>query len=385
MRVLSCGAPYGEGGLGGHLRQLVEEERASGHPFRYLCLEPRRGDPAGERVALGPGARLAAIPPLRMVPAWRSAAFCIAFDQAAGAALPRADTVTAFAGQALTTFGRARRGRTGVTLHLESPTAHVRTVARQHHAAAARLPVEGPWLGSVLSARTVAEYAAADICWVPSSYAYGSFVDAGMVPERLRIRRLRVDTDHFRPPVAEPRDGVFRVLYVGALTAAKGVGVLLEAFRRFSPRDAELVLVGGWASAGMRRHLQAARQWDPRIRLPGAGDPLPHYRQASVYVHASYQDGFGLAPLEAAACGLPVIVTRDTGMKDLLADGDSGYIVRTGDPHAIAERLEVLYHSPAQRMRMGAAARAAAVQWCSGAGALGATGVARASTGWQAR
>lgn len=371
MHVVTCGAPYGAGGMGSHLRQVVGELRAVGRPFRYLCTGPRPGDPAGRRVWPAAGAALSDAVPVRWVPSWRSAAFSLAFDRAAANALPRAAEVTAFAGQALSTLERARAAGRAAVLRLESPTAHVRTVAHQHRLAITRLPIEGPWLGGLLYRRTLAEYAVADICTVPSQYAFGSFVDSGIPPDRLRLRRLSVDIDRFRPVEGERTLATFQVVFVGALTVAKGIGVLLEAFARFTPPDAELVLVGGWSSGGMRRHLQAARQRDPRIRLPGPGDPLAHYQRASVYVHPSYQDGFGLAPLEAAACGLPVVVTRDTGMRDVIADGDSGFVVPSGDAHAISERLWSLYLSSGPRQRMGAAARTAAVQWCTEAAASG--------------
>ena len=61
-----------------------------------------------------------------------------------------------------------------------------------------------------------------------------------------------------------------------------------------------------------------------------------------VCVHPSFTDGFGLAPAEALACGVPVIVTEDTGMKELVEEGVNGYIVPTGSWEAILERLKHL-------------------------------------------
>jgi len=56
---------------------------------------------------------------------------------------------------------------------------------------------------------------------------------------------------------------------------------------------------------------------DRRITI-SPGDPLPHLLRAAVCVHDSYEDGFAYAPAEALACGVPVIVSEDTGMKDLV-------------------------------------------------------------------
>jgi glycosyltransferase involved in cell wall biosynthesis len=118
-----------------------------------------------------------------------------------------------------------------------------------------------------------------------------------------------------------------------------GIGVLLEAFSRLLDPAARLTLVGGSGSRGMRRFLERWRRFDNRVRI-APGDPLPHLRDADVYVHPSYQDGFGLAPMEALACGVPVIVTEDTGMKEHIRPGENGFIVPTGDWPALLQRLQ---------------------------------------------
>jgi glycosyltransferase involved in cell wall biosynthesis len=73
---------------------------------------------------------------------------------------------------------------------------------------------------------------------------------------------------------------------------------------------------------------------------------LPHLQQADVYVHPSYEDGFAYAPMEALACGVPVIVTQDTGMKEHVNEGVNGFVIPTGNVAAIAERLKAIRHTP---------------------------------------
>jgi glycosyltransferase involved in cell wall biosynthesis len=77
----------------------------------------------------------------------------------------------------------------------------------------------------------------------------------------------------------------------------------------------------------------------------------------SVLVHPSLADGFSYAVAEAMACGLPVIVSDNTGAADLVEDGVQGYVVPTGDAHAIAERLHHLHSHPELLAQMGARAR----------------------------
>jgi glycosyltransferase involved in cell wall biosynthesis len=93
----------------------------------------------------------------------------------------------------------------------------------------------------------------------------------------------------------------------------------------------------------MRRFLQEAVAADSRISI-GPGDPLPHLRRARLYAHPSYEDGFAYAPAEALACGVPVLVSEDTGMKDLLDSGVNGLVLPTGDRRSLTEAIDAAYH-----------------------------------------
>jgi glycosyltransferase involved in cell wall biosynthesis len=203
-------------------------------------------------------------------------------------------------------------------------------------------PVEPHWLGEGHVRRASQEYGVADTIVVPSEYARQSFLREGVAPNRIRRRILQVH-ERFRCPRTVSDDGVFRVVYVGALSIAKGVHLLLDAFSRLQGQ-AELTLVGGWGTRGMRRFVAERLRRDQRVRVI-VGDPLPYLLRAHVFVHPSYQDGLGLAPLEAMACGLPVIVSEDTGMKEYVTEGINGYVVPTGDAEAILERLQAMYRS----------------------------------------
>jgi glycosyltransferase involved in cell wall biosynthesis len=127
----------------------------------------------------------------------------------------------------------------------------------------------------------------------------------------------------------------------------KGVPVLLDAFRRLKG-EVELVLLGGWGSRGMRKYVQSCVATDSRVRV-SVGDPLEELRSADVLVHPSYSDGFGYAPMEALACGVPTVVTEDTGMKEHVREGVNGWVVPTGSADAILEKLEHLRRHPLRR------------------------------------
>ena len=84
---------------------------------------------------------------------------------------------------------------------------------------------------------------------------------------------------------------------------------------------------------------------DERITV-GPGDPLPLLQRADVFVHPTYQDGFWYAPMEALACGVPVIVTEDTGMKEYVDEGMNGFIVPTGSVNALCNALQRVRNQP---------------------------------------
>jgi len=92
----------------------------------------------------------------------------------------------------------------------------------------------------------------------------------------------------------------------------------------------------------MRRFLESASAADPRVTVR-PGDPLPHLRAARLCVHPAYEDGFAYAPAEALACGVPVIVSEDTGMKELIRAERDGLVLPTGDLVALTETIEACY------------------------------------------
>jgi glycosyltransferase involved in cell wall biosynthesis len=339
--VVSCAAPLGTGGLGRHLQETLDALGRRGERASCLC-EPLDPATAGSQTGLGTRAGLwAAAPAARLSPGWRAWRTCVAFDAAAARRLPPVEHLIAFNGQALEQFRGARRAGTE-SLALMSATAHLRSVVRQHTRAHARHPFERSWASRLLQ-RNLLEYAHADRIHVSSRYAWESFLAEGVAEERLSLFPL-TPSPRFSPNPAPARhpSSRFDVVYVGGLSVAKGVALLVDAFSRLTHGDMRLLLVGGAETRGMRRFLARARARDSRIEvLPG--DPLPVLRAARLYVHPSYTDGFGYAATEALACGLPVLVSEDTGMKELVGSARDGLVLPTGDMGALTEAIDCAY------------------------------------------
>lgn len=343
-KTVACSAPYDVGGLGQHFSFIVEEARSQNRLIEYYTPRPKAQDAIGKIVEISNRRQfLFRCPPLRFNPGWINYYFNDWFDRAVAAVLRPADEFeTGCAGQALHSFKRARQLGYRV-LALQADNSHINNVARQHLKAIRDFGIEASWLNDAHRQKILRAYEEADMIHVASSYSYESFLRAGVPESKLNIRQFSVHP-RFVPPAQPCNDGKFRVVYSGTLSVTKGIPVLLEAFSRLRGCDTELILIGHSTTRGMRLYLEAWQKRDCRIRI-APGDPLPHLQRASVYVHPSYEDGFSYAPMEAIACGVPAIVTEDTGMKEHIQPGVNGYIVPTGDWEALLDQLKSLQKS----------------------------------------
>jgi len=339
--VVSCSAPPGSGGLGRHVQEILDAFDRRGQRAVCICgRDPSSAAPTRYRRTMRRAINSTlALPPVRLAAAQRALRYCREFDSYAAGQLSAVDHLIAFNGSALAQI-RAARGTVGASTALVSATSHFRLLLRQHERAHAQYPLEESWARRLLG-RNLSEYAEADRIYVASEYVRGSFIDQGFREDMLAMLPLTPDP-RFELERASPRSSTFDIVFVGSLSVVKGVPLLIDAVRALPHADMRLVLVGGWKSRGMRRFVERACAEDPRI-TSSHGDPLPRLRGARLYVHPSYNDGFAYAPAEALACGVPAIVSEDTGMKELIDPGRTGLVVPTGDLSALTEAVDAAY------------------------------------------
>ena len=156
------------------------------------------------------------------------------------------------------------------------------------------------------------------------------------------------------------------VLSVARIAPQKDLGVLLDAARR-STRAATWVVVGD-GEARLRAQLEEEADGIRRgggaasVRFVGARDEVTLWlRVATVFVVTSRWEARALVVQEAMAAGLPVVATRAGGIPGLV--GDAGCLVPVGDSAAIAAQVDHLLGDPAERQRLGGAARLIAAGW----------------------
>ncbi|MBM3946932.1 MAG: glycosyltransferase family 1 protein, partial [SAR202 cluster bacterium] len=160
-------------------------------------------------------------------------------------------------------------------------------------------------------------------------------------------------------------DGRRYLLFVGRLDPLKGLDLALEAMALLEDQDdLQLMVVGGEqdGKAESVRMLDLARRLgvQERVRFAGAvpHEAMPYYYSAAeALVMPSYYESFGLAALEAMACGTPVVAARVGGLPWVVRDGVTGFLVPWHCPEPFSRRIEVLLTNKALRDTMGRAAR----------------------------
>jgi glycosyltransferase involved in cell wall biosynthesis len=187
----------------------------------------------------------------------------------------------------------------------------------------------------------------------------------GLARDRASIVPCGVDTTVFAPrgPVAARGDRP-RLLVLGRLVERKGQEDAVRALAAVP--DAELVVVGGPpvesldADPEVRRLRAIAAELGVADRLCFTGsvaraDVPAWVRSADVVLAVPWYEPFGITPLEAMACGRPVVATAVGGLVDSVADGVTGDLVPPRDPERLGEVLAALLADDERRAAYGAA------------------------------
>jgi glycosyltransferase involved in cell wall biosynthesis len=197
--------------------------------------------------------------------------------------------------------------------------------------------------------------------------------DYGVPPERIKAVMLG-----FAPAMLAPRDadkgGEIRaryglperyLLYVGTIQPRKNIDTLIEAYnrlrqeRQFTPK---LVIVGrkGWLYDRLFARIDELGLVDEVIFTGFVPDEeLPYlYDGALVFAYLSFFEGFGLPPLEAMACGVPVVTSNATSLPEVV--GDAGVTVPPADLEQVTAALASILDNPALAATLGERGRARA-------------------------
>jgi glycosyltransferase involved in cell wall biosynthesis len=167
------------------------------------------------------------------------------------------------------------------------------------------------------------------------------------------------------------------ILSLGTVQPRKNYVGLIRAFAHLAPKDTKLVIVGGkgWLYQEIYACVEDLNLQD-RVLFAGFVDDvdLPAvYNLAEVFCLPSLYEGFGIPPLEAMACGVPVITADNSSLPEVV--GDAGILVDAYDQDALVDALDQLLTDPATRAELTSRglSRAAQFTWAKAAQQLLAT------------
>ena len=205
--------------------------------------------------------------------------------------------------------------------------------------------------------------ARADAVMTVSEASRDSLIEVlGVAPEKLYLAPNAVDDIFVKAPPCQKLESFRRamrlpstiILYVGMLKAHKNLGSLVKAFARYTQaygRDnISLVIVGNADSNDRQSLYNLARAWGVHdiMRFTGGlsdADLSLMYRVADVLVNPSLHEGFGLTPLEAMACGVPVVASRIPSHQEVC--GDAALLVEPLAVEAMAEAIAAVLRDSA--------------------------------------
>jgi glycosyltransferase involved in cell wall biosynthesis len=181
--------------------------------------------------------------------------------------------------------------------------------------------------------------------------------------QSIQLLQNAIDLKRFEKPMDfnKVRDNaVFNMVSIGRLDKNKNhqflIDVVLDLKNRKIPVDLTIVGEGNQRSALQEKisRLDLSNQ----ISLVGSQEKVEAFLwNADLYIHSAITEGFGLTLIEAMACGLPVVCTDGKGNRDLIQEGENGFMVGEKDAKLLADKIELLFKNDNLRQKMGAKAR----------------------------
>ena len=222
----------------------------------------------------------------------------------------------------------------------------------------------GKWAMGFLESANAIEKATATIFFNPADFGgvravRGPARDDEYVPPFLDLSAF--DAPFPTSPEIAPRRNRFRLITVAMMRPGAKLAsyrLLAEALALVASVDWELVIVGSGTARG-EVEAAFARFDASQIRFVGFADPravVEWLRSSDLYVWPAIDEAFGMAFIEAQACGLPVIAGNGGGVAGVVAANRTGFLVPLGDAAPFAQAIETLMRDEGKRRQMAAEA-----------------------------
>lgn len=202
--------------------------------------------------------------------------------------------------------------------------------------------------------------------------------------DRTSVEHPGIDVARVAP--APPGDWGWRLACVGRIDERKGVSVAIEALELL-PEETTLTITGGGDEVHLAHLRELAAPYGDRVRFAGAReDVATAYAEAdAVLFPVTWDEPFGLVPLEAMAVGRPVVATGTGGSAEVLRDGENALVVAPGDAAALAGAVRRVAGDEVLRERLRRGGAETAMAFTSDAFNAGLEERVRAIASWPSR
>jgi glycosyltransferase involved in cell wall biosynthesis len=194
-----------------------------------------------------------------------------------------------------------------------------------------------------------------DYVLAPSGFVAKSFLKKGFREEQILRMFYPVDLSVFKPSKeVRPVDRPFTVVNTGGLSLRKGTPYLLEALRMLRKRIPNMrILLNNLPTESIRRILaeygDLPIEWSDYLPANKLADRL---RSADLFILPSLEEGLVRTALQAMACGVPVVLTPNTGANDYVEEGVNGSVVPIRDAAVIANAAEAWWQKLSEGYRV---------------------------------
>jgi len=185
---------------------------------------------------------------------------------------------------------------------------------------------------------------------VSSKFEYEDALEFGIAKNKIHIIPMGVNVEE--TPDIETDNETLQLLFVGRIARVRRIELLLQAVAKLT-FPVHLTVVGAeekTSSVTRSGYLQELKAWVQKTNLNNkvtfAGRKSPeelkaYYKNADIFVYPSQYENFGQPLLEAAAHGLPIVATQVGIARDIVIEGETGYLT-SGDPKSMSDRIQIL-------------------------------------------
>lgn len=201
------------------------------------------------------------------------------------------------------------------------------------------------------------------ICISKDAQLFADNVLPGRFSKKLLYNAIdleRFNNDHY------DNNSFNEIAIIGSLVDKKGHDLAIETIRELLNRNVKIHLhiLGDGPNKNKLESLICELNVQNNITMHGLVDhPENFLKNCKLYLHTANHEPFGLVIVEAMACGLPVVCTDGKGNRDLIHEGENGFMIWEREPKLLADKIELLLQNDSLRLEMGNTAKKFAQQF----------------------